>query len=184
MDELDFCQNPQKPFLEPFHFTFWLFLARQDFFFKLTFFKFVSLWLSIFIQKLEKTDDLILRSCVWYGRTDGQSQIHRSLLLMQVSNNYQLKIMVHARNRNVPRCQNQSDIQFQINSYINISNSTESADLYFKPLTYISIKFFSFKRIPEQKYTYVIILKDLPTPEEVLLFERIAHISSSKFSNP
>ena len=106
-----FVKTLKNPFLEPFLFTFWLLLAQQDFFFKLTFFKFVSLWLSIFIQKLEKTDDSILRSCVWYGRTDGQSQIHRSLLLMQVSNNYQLKIMVHARNRNVPHCQNQSDIQ-------------------------------------------------------------------------
>ena len=144
MDESDFCQNPQKPFLEPFLFTFWLFLARQDFFFKLTFFKFVSLWLSIFIQKLEKTDDSILRSCVWYGRTDGQSQIHRSLLLMQVSNNYQLKIMVHARNRNVPRCQNQSDIQLLdkvIYKYFKLYRISrfifQTTDLYFNQVFFL-----------------------------------------------
>ena len=139
-----FVKTLKNPFLEPFLFTFWLFLARQDFFFKLTFFKFVSLWLSIFIQKLEKTDDLILRSCVWYGRTDGQSQIHRSLLLMQVSNNYQLKIMVHARNRNVPRCQNQSDIQLLdkvIYKYFKLYRISrfifQTTDLYFNQVFFL-----------------------------------------------
>ena len=139
-----FVKTLKKPFLEPFLFTFWLFLARQDFFFKLTFFKFVSLWLSIFIQKLEKTDDLILRSCVWYGRTDGQSQINRSLLLMQVSNNYQLKIMVHARNRNVPPCQNQSDIQLLdkvIYKYFKLYRISrfifQTTDLYFNQVFFL-----------------------------------------------
>ena len=139
-----FVKTLKNPFLEPFLFTFWLFLARQDFFFKLTFFKFVSLWLSIFIQKLEKTDDSILRSCVWYGRTDGQSQIHRSLLLMQVSNNYQLKIMVHARNRNVPRCQNQSDIQLLdkfIYKYFKLYRISrfifQTTDLYFNQVFFL-----------------------------------------------
>lgn len=139
-----FVKTLKNPFLEPFLFTFWLFLARQDFFFKLTFFNFVSLWLSIFIRKLEKTDDSILRSCVWYGRTDGQSQIHRSLLLMQVSNNYQLKIMVHARNRNVPRCQNQSDIQLLdkfIYKYFKLYRICRSifqtTDLYFNQVFFL-----------------------------------------------
>ena len=139
-----FVKTLKKPFLELFLFTFWLFLARQDFFFKLTFFKFVSLWLSIFIQKLEKTDDLILRSCVWYGRTDGQSQINRSLLLMQVSNNYQLKIMVHARNRNVPPCQNQSDIQLLdkfIYKYFKLYRISrfifQTTDLYFNQVFFL-----------------------------------------------
>ena len=139
-----FVKTLKNPFLEPFLFTFWLFLARQDFFFKLTFFKFVSLWLSIFIRKLEKTDDSILRSCVWYGRTDGQSQIHRSLLLMQVSNNYQLKIMVHARNRNVPRCQNQSDIQLLdkvIYKYFKLYRISrfifQTTDLYFNQVFFL-----------------------------------------------
>lgn len=139
-----FVKTLKNPFLEPFLFTFWLFLARQDFFFKLTFFKFVSLWLSIFIQKLEKTDDSILRSCVWYGRTDGQSQIHRPLLLMQVSNNYQLKIMVHARNRNVPRCQNQSDIQLLdkfIYKYFKLYRISrfifQTTDLYFNQVFFL-----------------------------------------------
>lgn len=139
-----FVKTLKNPFLEPFLFTFWLFLARQDFFFKLTFFKFVSLWLSIFIQKLEKTDDSILRSCVWYGGTDGQSQIRRSLLLMQVSNNYQLKIMVHARNRNVPRCQNQSDIQLLdkvIYKYFKLYRISrfifQTTDLYFNQVFFL-----------------------------------------------
>ena len=139
-----FVKTLKKPFLELFLFTFWLFLAQQDFFFKLTFFKFVSLWLSIFIQKLEKTDDLILRSCVWYGRTDGQSQINRSLLLMQVSNNYQLKIMVHACNRNVPRCQNQSDIQLLdkvIYKYFKLYRISrfifQTTDLYFNQVFFL-----------------------------------------------
>lgn len=139
-----FVKTLKNPFLEPFLFTFWLLLARQDFFFKLTFFKFVSLWLSIFIRKLEKTDDSILRSCVWYGRTDGQSQIHRSLLLMQVSNNYQLKIMVHARNRNVPRCQNQSDIQLLdkfIYKYFKLYRISrfifQTTDLYFNQVFFL-----------------------------------------------
>ena len=139
-----FVKTLKKPFLELFLFTFWLFLAQQDFFFKLTFFKFVSLWLSIFIQKLEKTDDLILRSCVWYGRTDGQSQINRSLLLMQVSNNYQLKIMVHARNRNVPPCQNQSDIQLLdkfIYKYFKLYRISrfifQTTDLYFNQVFFL-----------------------------------------------
>ena len=139
-----FVKTLKNPFLEPFLFTFWLFLARQDFFFKLTFFKFVSLWLSIFIQKLEKTDDSILRSCVWYGRMDGQSQIHRSILLMQVSNNYQLKIMVHARNRNVPPCQNQSDIQLLdkfIYKYFKLYRISrfifQTTDLYFNQVFFL-----------------------------------------------
>ena len=145
MDELDFCQNPQKPiFLGHFFLLFGFSWLDRIFFFKLTFFKFVSLWLSIFIQKLEKTDDLILRSCVWYGRTDGQSQINRSLLLMQVFNNYQLKIMVHARNRNVPPCQNQSDIQLLdkfIYKYFKLYRISrfifQTTDLYFNQVFFL-----------------------------------------------
>ena len=75
MNELDFCQNPQNIIFGAFFGTFWALLTRRDFFSKIrlrhVFYFMTSI--SNFIQKLEKTDEPFLRSCVGNRQKDGRT---------------------------------------------------------------------------------------------------------------